>query len=205
MLTLQRHVVNPDPAKSGPQPVDVFGITDGDDWDLATLAEDAITWKEAPRNNLTALKAPDPQFEQSPGVPLLIAGYDFDLGGDGVIDPPTDREMNPAVVTRYALDMTEYVKERLENDVDGKITILMAASNPMDFNQDGSAFFSLQAAEECDRPFLHFEQARRRETSSPRGKGRIAQRDRLPTAGKWLAELPHGLEHPGSWIPVELN
>jgi hypothetical protein len=33
----------------------------------------------------------------------------------------------------------------------------MAASNPMNFNEDGSAFFSLQASEECDHPFLHFE------------------------------------------------
>jgi hypothetical protein len=158
VLTLQRHVVNPVAAKSGPQPVNVFGIDDDNDWDPAApgLGEDEIIWSNAPRN-VTAVKASDAQFEQSPGVPLLIAGYDFDLGGDGVIDPPTDREMNPPVVTRYALDITEYVTERLENDADGKITILMAASNPMNFNQDGSAFFSLQGSEECDRPFLHFE------------------------------------------------
>ena len=157
VLTLQRHVVNPDPAKSGPQPVNVFGINDDNDWDPAApgLGEDEITWSNAPRN----VTAPpqDAQFETSPGVPTLIAGYDFDLGGDGVIDPPTDREIIPPVVTRYALDITEYVKERLDNDADGKITILMAASNPMNFNQDGSAFFSLQASEECDHPFLHFE------------------------------------------------
>jgi hypothetical protein len=157
VLTLQRHVVNPDPAKSGPQPVNVFGINDDNDWDPAApgLGEDEITWSNAPRN----VTAPpqDAQFETSPGVPTLIAGYDFDLGGDGVIDPPTDREIMPPVVTRYALDITEYVKERLDNDADGKITILMAASNPMNFNEDGSAFFSLQASEECDHPFLHFE------------------------------------------------
>jgi hypothetical protein len=167
VLTLQRHVVNPVDAKSGPQPVNVFGINDDDDWDPAAprLGEDEINWRYAPRN-VTALTAPDPQFEQSPGVPLLIAGYDFDLGGDGVIDPPTDREMNPPVVTRYALDITEYVKWAIGQnpdfnsalpDGDDQITILMAASNPMNFNQDGSAFFSLQASEECDRPFLHFE------------------------------------------------
>ena len=157
VLTLQRHIVNPDPAKSGPQPVNVFGINDDNDWDPAApgLGEDEITWSNAPRN-VTAPPS-QAQFEQSPGVPLLIAGYDFDLGGDGVIDPPTDREMNPPVVTRYALDITAYVTERLQNDGDGKITILMAASNPNNLNQDGSAFFSNNASEVCDHPFLHFE------------------------------------------------
>jgi hypothetical protein len=168
VLTLQRHVENPDPAKSGPQPVNVFGITDGDDWDPDVMGEDRqeneITWKSAPRNvNSSAALG---QFDQSPGVPLLIAGYDFDLGGDGVMDPPTDREMIPPVVTRYALDITEYVKWAIGDnpgfssalpDGDDQISILMAASNPMNLAQDGSAFFSRQVPEECDRPFLHFE------------------------------------------------
>jgi hypothetical protein len=147
VLTVQRHIVNPDPAKSGPQPVNVFGITDDNDitddsdWDPDDLTEveidqrDAITWNNAPRN----VKTSSTQFEQSPGVPLLIGGYDFDLPPVGEIDPPTDRETDPLnpVVTRYALDLTEYVSDRIANDVDGKITI--------------------EISEECDRPFLHFE------------------------------------------------
>ncbi len=154
VLTLQRHVENPDPAKSGPQPVNVFGINDDNDWDPADpgLGEDEITWNNAPRN-VTAPPS-QAQFEQSQGVPLLIPGYDFDLPPVGAIDPGPDSD--PPGVTKYALDITEYVTERLQNG-DGKITILMAASNPMNLNEDGSAFFSLQALEECDRPFLHFE------------------------------------------------
>jgi hypothetical protein len=153
---LQRHVENEDPSKSGPQPVNVYGIDDDNDWDpdpQGDLPEGAITWNNAPRN-VTALP-PQRQFEDSPGVPLLVPAYDFDLPPVGEIDPGALSD--PPVVTRYALDVTDYVKERLENDLDDKITILMAADNPMSLNQDGSAFFSLQASVECDRPFLHFE------------------------------------------------
>jgi uncharacterized protein YbaR (Trm112 family) len=144
VLTLERHVENMIEALSGPQPVDVYGIVDGIDWDPVMLAEDAITWDNAPRNDKIAPN----RFEDSTDVPLLIAGYDFDLGGDGVIDVPG---------TKYALDITEYVTERLANDNDGKITILMAI--PTATNVDGSAFRSLDIPDEdmCDRPFLHFE------------------------------------------------
>ncbi len=140
VLTVDRHI------GVGPQPVNVFGITDDDDWDPAMLAEDAITWNNAPRNLNSWVEFQ--QFEQGPGVPLLIGGYDFDLGGDGVADDDG---------TRYALDITAYVSERISNDADGKITILMAVSNPEQLNVDSSLFFSKEVAEECDRPFLHFE------------------------------------------------
>lgn len=146
VLTLERHVENTtDPSLSGPQPVDVYGISDDMDWDPAVIPEDAITWDNAPRND----KAAPNRFEDSPGVPLLIPGYDFDLGGDGVIDPPE--------VTKYALDITEYVTDRLANDADKKVTILMAI--PTGTNVDGSAFKSrnIPDGEMCDRPFLHFE------------------------------------------------
>ena len=144
VLTLERHVEAADPTISGPQPVDVYGITANPDWDPAMLAEDAITWDNAPRNDKIAPN----RFEMTPDVPLLIAGYDFDLGGDGVIDVPG---------TKYALDITEYVTERLANDSNRKITILMAI--PTGTPVEGSAFRSLDIPDEdmCDRPFLHFE------------------------------------------------
>ena len=144
VLTLERHVEAEDPAISGPQPVDVYGITADPDWDPVELAEDAITWDNAPRND----KMLPNRFEMAPEVPLLIAGYDFDLGGDGVIDVPG---------TKYALDITDYVTERLANDGDRKITILMAI--PTGTPVEGSAFRSLDIPDEdmCDRPFLHFE------------------------------------------------
>ncbi len=154
VLSLQRHIENVDPTKSGPQTVSVFGIDDDNDWDPAALGlgENEITWVNAPKNVMAL--PPQPQFE-SQGVPLLIPAYDLDLPPVGVIDPGT--ESDPPGITRYALDLTEYVKERLENDADGKISVLMAADNPMSLNQDGSAFWSLQAMDECNRPFLHFE------------------------------------------------
>jgi hypothetical protein len=144
VLTLQRHVEHPtNSTLSGPQPVDVYGIIDGNDWNPADpgLGENEITWINAPRNDE---ELPN-RFEDSPGVPLLIPGYDFDLGGDGEIDVPG---------TKYALDITDYVTERLANDAD-LISILMAI--PTATPVEGSAFFSREVAEECDRPFLHFE------------------------------------------------
>ena len=144
ILTLDRHVEAQDPQVSGPQPTDVYGIIDDMDWDPAMLAEDAITWNNAPRND----KNNPSKFETSPGVPLLIGGYDFRLGGEGVIDVPG---------TKYALDITDYVTERLANDADGKISILMVISTSA--NLEGSSFRSLNIpdADMCDRPFLHFE------------------------------------------------
>ena len=157
VLTVDSHI------GAGPQPVNVFGITDGDDWKPNEFTEteidqrDAITWNNAPRNlNSSAALM---QFEQSPAVPLLIAGYDFDLGGDDVQDDPG---------TRYALDVTEYVKWAIgqnpgfssalpDGDPDDQVSILMAVHNPMNLNEDGSVFFSKETAEACDRPFLHFE------------------------------------------------
>ena len=147
VLTLIRHIESPrDPENSsGPQPVDVYGIVDDNDWDPTTLAQDEITWIKAPRNNTSAGNA----FEDSAGVPRLIPGYDFDLEGDEVMDEPG---------TKYALDITEYVRGRLENDADGKITILMAIST-LEIDVEGSEFRSLDIpeGEMCDRPFLHFE------------------------------------------------
>jgi hypothetical protein len=157
VLTVDRHI------GVGPQPVNVFGITDDDDWDPNDLPEtkiddrEPITWNNAPRNLNSWIEFQ--QFEQGPGVPLLIGGYDFDLGGDGVADDPG---------TSYALDITEYVRWAIGElpafssaspggDPDDKITILMAVSNPDQLNVDASLFFSKDITEECDRPFLHFE------------------------------------------------
>jgi hypothetical protein len=71
------------------------------------------------------------------------------LGADQ--DPPQDP---PG--TKYALDITEYVRSRQMDGADG-MTILMAVYNPMGVNEDASVFFSKEHTEECDRPFLHFE------------------------------------------------
>jgi len=132
------------------QPFNFYGITDDDDWDPDSLAEDEITWNNAPRN-LNASLIP---FDQSAGVPLLIAGYDFMLGGaydqdsNGIDDDGT----------RYAFDLTDYVTERIASDADGKITILVAHSNPTGANLNTSTFFSKEhVGDECNRPFLRLE------------------------------------------------
>ena len=56
-----------------------------------------------------------------------------------------------------ALDITDYVTDRLANDANRKISILMAI--PTGTPVEGSAFKSRNIPDEdmCDRPFLHFE------------------------------------------------
>lgn len=138
VLTLRRHVGDP------PQPANVYGIVDDGDWNPGTLAETAITWNNAPRNDTSSPF----RFEQSAGVQLLIPAYDFDIGGDGTVDPDG---------TRYALDVTDYINDRQTNDADQLVSILMVADNPTFANQDGSEFESRDVAEQCDRPFLYVE------------------------------------------------
>jgi len=157
VLTVDRHI------GLGPQPVNVFGITTPPNWDRSTpprqpdwdpevLPEDVINWDNAPRNVDTWVAGM--QFDRSDGqVPLLIPGYDFDLGLGADQDPPQDP---PG--TKYALDITEYVRSRQMDGADG-MTILMAVYNPMGVNEDASVFFSKEVGDEqeCDRPFLRFE------------------------------------------------
>jgi hypothetical protein len=150
VLTLERHVAGSTPETSGPQPFNFYGITDDNDWDPDTLPEDAITWNNAPRNVNDWVVS----FDQSPGVPLLIAGYDFMLGG--VYDQDQDGIDDDG--TRYAFDLTDYIKERITNDADGKVTILVAHNNPTTANPNTSSFFSKErVGNECDHPFLRLE------------------------------------------------
>lgn len=142
ILTLERHVENPTPELSGPQPVNVFGITDADDWDPVVLAETDITWNNAPKNVVDS-----PTEFETEGVEPIVAAYDFDLGGDDVIDPP---------LTKYAIDVTSYIAGRLAAN-DDLVTLLLVVSNPTLINADGSVFFSREATDVCDAPFLHFQ------------------------------------------------
>ena len=145
VLTLDRHVEieGRPPEVNGPQPFNVYGITDGDDWDGDDPPETGLTWDNAPKN-LDDWRVP---FEDTEGVPLLVSQYDFDVGGDGVVDPPG---------TRYAFDLTEYVQGRIDDPQDdGRITVLIAHFNPTTLNVDTSRFFSKETTTgDCDRPFL---------------------------------------------------
>jgi hypothetical protein len=146
VLTLERHIEGPTPETSGPQPFNVYGITDGDDWDGENPPETGatgLTWLNAPKN-LNDWRVP---FEDSAEVPLSVSQYDFDLGADGVVDPPG---------TRYAFDLTEYVQGRIDDpQEDGRITVLIANYNPTTLNVNTSSLFSKETGSgDCDRPFL---------------------------------------------------
>ena len=145
ILTLERHV--------GRTPVSLYGIVDNDDWDPSTIAENAINWDNAPRNNKLAGNL----FEMSDGVRLLVDRYDLDLP-----DPAEDPDPEG---TQYSLDVTDYVQWALGNKPDfssvspedQEISMLFAI--PGLEIVDGSAFKSLDIPDEamCARPFLHFE------------------------------------------------
>jgi hypothetical protein len=152
VLTLDRHVDR--------QPADLSGIIDNDDWDPADPAENAITWNNAPRNDLSSGIAFLGQGNgPAAGVRVLVPQYTFDRA-DVTGDP--DREG-----TQYAFDVTDFMLWRVgrnegfsssspERD-DGFVTLLLALS--AEGSADGSALDSKEVPDEemCNRPFLHFE------------------------------------------------
>lgn len=144
VLTLERHVDR--------RPADLSGVMDNDDWDPNALAEDAITWTNAPRNDASSAIAFTGQGSSSAnGVRVLVPRYNFDLA-----DPPEDPDP-PG--TQYAFDATDFVKWAVgpDGDEDGYVTLVLALSDVG--KADGTALRSRDIPEDddCERPFLHFE------------------------------------------------
>lgn len=83
--------------------------------------------------------------------PVCMMG--FSVGGRGALNDGIDDDG-----TRYAFDLTDCVEERIAEDADGKVTILIAHHNPTGANDETSSFFSKeQARNECNSPFLRLE------------------------------------------------
>jgi len=154
VLTLDRHIEGPTRETSGPQPFDFYGVTDEMDWDPDTLAENQINYTNAPKNST------DDDWAVpfvNMGVTLVVNDYDFSVGNDndgdmfGVDDPGT----------RYEIDLTGFIQERLDDpNEDGKVTIMVANDNPTTLNVNTSTFRSKEftaSGEDCDRPFLRIE------------------------------------------------
>lgn len=131
--------------------VDVYGITDNNDWVLSTLPETSIEWNNAPKNDLT-----------SP--------VDFtDWGGGtsnssrflGVVRvEPTDQSG-----TLYRINITDYVRWAIglnagystfaTHDTDGFVTIMLG--NRRVYNQsaqDFTEFMDRDVPVQCARPHL---------------------------------------------------
>jgi hypothetical protein len=153
VLTVDTHVDR--------QPVDLSGIIDNDDWDLTSLAETAITWDNAPRNDRGSGIAFLGQGNgPAAGVRMLVPGYTFDRT-DVSGDPDPEG-------TQYGFDVTDFMlwavgrntsfsSSPLGRDEDGFVTLLLALSAAG--SADGSALDSKEVPDEemCNRPFLHFE------------------------------------------------
>jgi len=128
-LTLRRHTA------ANPREARLYGVSDDNDWDPATLAEETITWNNAPHNvtaSGTAFGNP------ADGVSLLAT---FILNNE---DPPG---------TVYQLDISDYVRWHRPpvGDANGLITLLLAHSAEI-AGDDGSEFYSREAADACNRP-----------------------------------------------------
>lgn len=153
VLTLDRHVDR--------QPVDLSGIIDNADWDPTALAEGAITWNNAPRNDLTnGVAFLDQGSGAGAGVRVLAPGYTFDRE-----DVPGDPDPEG---TQYGFDVTDFMlwavgqnetfsSSSPEGDEDEMVTLLLALV--AEGAADGSALDSKEVPDEemCSRPFLHFE------------------------------------------------
>jgi hypothetical protein len=155
VLTLDRHVDR--------QPADLSGIidNDNDDWDPADPVEGAITWNNAPQNDLSSGIAFLGQGDgPGAGVRVLAPGYTFDRA-DVSGDPDPEG-------TQYAFDVTDFMlwavgrnasfsSSSPAGDDDRFVTLLLALS--AEGNADGSSLDSRDVPDEemCNRPFLHFE------------------------------------------------
>jgi hypothetical protein len=138
-----------------PRVTNLFGVTDNDDWEVDALAENAITWNNAPRNDVASGIMFSGQGDTpQDGVRRLV---EFTL--DGADQPPRS----------YELDVTEYVRWALgENpgfsasapggNADGRITLLLAHGELV-YGVDGTEIHSRQSddAEQCAQPQLIFE------------------------------------------------
>ena len=153
VLTLARHVDR--------QPVDLSGIIDNGDWDPTALAEGAITWNNAPRNDLTdGVAFLDQGSCAVAGVRVLVPGYTFDR--DDVAGDPDPEG------TQYGFDVTDFMLWAVGRNTafsssspgggdDKMVTLLLALV--AEGAADGSALDSKEVPDEemCNRPFLHFE------------------------------------------------
>lgn len=152
VLTLDSHVDR--------QPADLSGIIDNDDWDPADPVEGAITWNNAPRNDLSSGIAFLGQGGgPTAGVRVLAPGYTFDRTDLAGPDPEG---------TKYAFDVTDFMLWAVGRDEsfsasspggdnDDMVTLLLALS--AEGSADGSSLDSKDVPDEemCNRPFLHFE------------------------------------------------
>ncbi len=144
-LTASRHV------STIPRDAVVTGIIDNDDWNPGVLAENLITWNNAPRNDLVS------------GVAFLDQG---DTAGAGVRNLATLRLDNTDPPdTTYLIDVTDFVNwavggdpsfsDHAPRDTDGLVTLMIANSEEIS-GVDGTEFYSSEnaAGEGCFQPQL---------------------------------------------------
>jgi hypothetical protein len=132
--------------------VEVLGITDNNDWNPSTLAETAIDWNSAPKNDITRA---------------------IGFVGEGSSSANAARSLGTIVVSYadvsrqlYRVDVTDYVRWALAgnssysdfaaSDADSVLTFMMA-TNILYYAggvSDYAEFLSRETSAECERPHL---------------------------------------------------
>lgn len=140
-------------AANSTRTVEVYGITDDDDWNPLSLPETAIVWNNAPKNDTTTTNGFNGRGTASGNRVRLLGA---------IVVWPTDV---PGAL--YRLDVTEYVRWALglatagfgsdfaAFDADGVLTFMMA--NIFVYSAGGNDYSELRSREtalECDAPHL---------------------------------------------------
>ncbi len=126
----------------------LYGITDNKDWDPGALAETAINWANAPKNDTASAHLFLDQGTAATNAVRLITSQNINAA-----DPAG---------TVYNFDVTAYVNWALgynsgyaspaTSDSDKKITLMLSWTTPPSANADGFGFASKEAT--CGRPLL---------------------------------------------------
>jgi hypothetical protein len=138
-----------------PRVTNLFGVTDNDDWVVDALAENAITWNNAPRNDFASgiLFSGQGDTPQD-GVRRLV---EFTL--DGADQPPRSYELDVTEYVRWALgDNPGFSASAPGGDADGRITLLLAHGEVV-YGVDGTEFDARESDDltACDQPQLVFQ------------------------------------------------
>jgi hypothetical protein len=131
--------------------VEVYGITDNNDWILSALPETSIAWNNAPKNDTTSSL----HFIDEGGGPSNSSRH---LGS--VLVEPADQSG-----TIYRIEITDYIRWAMgqnagfsafaARDTDGFVTIMLGNRRPYDQSlQDFTEFMDRSWPTECSRPHL---------------------------------------------------
>ena len=130
--------------------VSVYGIIDDDDWKPATLAEAAITWNNAPKNDTVSAVGFLGQGTSSSSRVRFLGAFEVhpaDFGSTYLVDV--------SAYVRWALGDDAAFSDLAARDADGKITFALADSQVWTPSQNIELLFSKEfSTSACKKPHL---------------------------------------------------